>query len=123
VKRYFILLILSLSVLLGHTQLLSPHDFKRQIKKQKGIIVDVRSPEEFLRERINGAINIDTGVKDFLDHLNELDKTKTYFLYCNNGKQSARIAIYMRELGFEKVYELEGGLKAWKEKKYKTITG
>jgi phage shock protein E len=120
-KRQLISLLLVLSVVSGYAQLLSPCEFKYESKKQKGVILDVRSPEEFLKERIEGAINMDTGHKDFLDHLDSLDKTKTYFLYCYNGKRSARIAIYMKELGFTKVYDLEGGLKAWKTKKYRTV--
>ena len=46
------------------------------------VIIDVRTPQEFAEERIEGALNLDYYADTFEDELNKLDKTKTYVIYC-----------------------------------------
>jgi rhodanese-related sulfurtransferase len=45
--------------------------------------------------------------------LEELDKDKTYFVYCLAGGRSAQACGIMKQLGFEKVYNLVGGISQW----------
>ncbi|MFT7587871.1 MAG: rhodanese-related sulfurtransferase [Limisphaerales bacterium] len=47
--------------------------------------------------------------------LKELDKSKSIFLYCSNGKGSTKMTSSFNDWGFENVYTLEGGLEAWKK--------
>jgi rhodanese-related sulfurtransferase len=95
-------------------QTLPADKFQQQLKKEKGILVDVRTPGEFNTERIKGAINIDVNDSAFVSTISKLDKNKPYFLYCGIGKRSARAAAIMREHGFKMVYDLEKGLEGWK---------
>ncbi|MEM9981836.1 MAG: rhodanese-like domain-containing protein, partial [Bacteroidota bacterium] len=53
--------------------------------------------------------------KDFAEQLNQLDKTKTYYVYCKAGGRSTKAAELMVSQGFAKVYNMEGGFSKWEE--------
>ncbi|WP_292730626.1 rhodanese-like domain-containing protein [Methanoculleus sp.] len=76
------------------------------------VVIDVRRPDEFAGGHIPGAINIDSA--DFSEHLDALDRNGTYLVYCQRGGRSAGVRELMREAGFREVYEIEGGMSAWK---------
>jgi len=77
------------------------------------MILDIRTPEEFVAGHIAGAINIDYYAADFEDRLGELDLTVPYVMYCNSGNRSSNALPLMDSIGFEEVYELDGGIQAW----------
>lgn len=100
------------------TGLLAPQQFKTAIDVQKNeIILDVRTPKEYGEAKIHQAQNIDFYQTDFKEIIKQLDRNKTYFVYCRSGKRSANTSTLMREAGFERVYDLKGGILAWKEAK------
>ena len=76
------------------------------------VLVDVRTPVEFQRERIPNAINIDVISGGFLKQIATLDKTKTYFVYCRSGGRSAQACSVMANEGLI-VYNLSGGISNW----------
>ena len=89
-------------------------EFKNKISQtQDAIIIDVRTPEEYAQVHIKSAINIDFYEKDFPNKLEKLDKEKTYLIYCRSGNRSGQTLNLMRQMGFKKVYDLQGGIKAW----------
>lgn len=63
---------------------------------------------------IAGATNINVEADDFKTRIAALDKNKTYFVYCRAGKRSTHAYDLMKEAGFSKVYNLEGGITEWK---------
>lgn len=78
------------------------------------IILDVRTEQEFESGYIKGALNLDIrGGADFIASVEELDKSKTYFVYCRSGARSGQACQLMGQMGFEHVYNLEGGVLAW----------
>ena len=85
------------------------------------VIIDVRTPEEFAEERIDGAINLDYYAGTFEDELNKLDKNRTYVVYCRSGVRSGGTLDLMKELGFKEVYNILGGIIAWKADVLPTI--
>jgi len=92
-------------------------DFKSHIAESKDeVLLDVRTPEEFAGGNIEGAINIDFKAPDFEQKIGELDKNKTYLVYCLSGMRSRKAADRMSELGFTSLYTLNGGYSAWTEK-------
>ncbi len=95
------------------------------IKKNYGnesfVILDVRTPEEFAEGHIKGAINIDFYSPDFKRKLNELDRNKTYLVYCRTGHRSSIAAQMMVELGFKHVYNMNGGILEWKDRGYPVV--
>jgi rhodanese-related sulfurtransferase len=78
------------------------------------VILDVRTPQEWNEGIIPGAINIDIYQGEaFMDALEALDKTKTYFVYCRSGARSGNACNVMSQLGFEKAFNLSGGIMGW----------
>lgn len=76
-------------------------------------ILDVRTPKEFRSVHIENAININYYAETFQDDLNELDKTKTYLIYCRSGARSGRTLDLMKILKFKTVYNMTGGMLQW----------
>ncbi len=76
-------------------------------------ILDIRTPEEFAGGHLAGAINIDYYADDFEDRLAALDLDVPYVMYCNSGNRSGNSLPVMDSLGFQEVYELDGGIQAW----------
>ena len=77
------------------------------------VVVDVRTPEEWSRARIEGSINIDQMADTFPDEIDKLDKTRLYLIYCTDAKRSVEALALMKQKGFKTVYEIEGGVIAW----------
>lgn len=78
-------------------------------------VLDVRTHEEVKEGMIPGAIQLDIyQPQQFIDGLERLDKSKTYFVYCRVGGRSAQACAIMNQMGFEKAYNLIGGFKNWK---------
>ncbi len=81
---------------------------------EKGMILDVRTEDEFNRGKIPNAINIDIFKgQGFIYALEELDKTKNYYVYCAAGSRSANACNIMKELDFSNAYNLIGGISEW----------
>jgi rhodanese-related sulfurtransferase len=77
-------------------------------------LVDVRTPKEFEEIRIANAQNIDYNSPTFDEDINKLDKNKPVILYCRSGVRSAKCGKKLKDAGFKKVYDLEGGISKWK---------
>ena len=52
----------------------------------------------------------------FKDRVAQLDRDKSYVVYCRSGKRSASASKIMEDLGFKNVKNMEGGYLAWEEK-------
>ncbi len=98
-----------------------PNDFAKEIVAVSDVVVlDVRTAKEYAESHLNGAINIDfLQTKDFEKRIAELDKTKTYYVYCRSGKRSHNAAVKMRALGLN-VVDMKGGIIAWNKEKLPT---
>ena len=78
------------------------------------IIIDVRTPEECAEGIIPNAICIDIFKgQDFVYEVDALDKNKLVFVYCKAGGRSSQACSIMKELGFEKTFNLLGGFMHW----------
>jgi rhodanese-related sulfurtransferase len=84
------------------------------------VILDVRTPEEYAAEHLENAVNVSFNAPDFSDMVNQLDKSKTYVVYCRTGVRSAKASAVMKEMGFKRVYDM-GGIEGWKEAGYPTV--
>lgn len=77
------------------------------------VVLDIRTPEEFAGPRLADSVNVDFYAADFASRLDELDKTATYVVYCRSGNRTSQAIPIMRDLGFEVVYEVDGGIVSW----------
>ncbi len=101
--------------------LISADSLKVMLNNEHGILLDVRTPEEFAEGHLPGAINIDFKNEGFSAALDTLDKTKQYEVYCRSGHRSGESTEMMSKKGFKKVYDLEGGILKWQEKGFETV--
>ncbi len=92
---------------------LSGPEFKEAMEKSDGILLDVRRQEEFTQGHLPNAANLDYLAYDFIDQMEQLDPEQTYLVYCRSGRRSIRACTLMQNGGFQKVYNLDGGLKNW----------
>lgn len=86
------------------------------IKNESTVVVDVRTADEFDSFRIKNSINIDYYSKNFLDSISSYKEKKNIILYCRSGRRSYYAAKLMQEKGFNKIYNLKGGILELKKK-------
>ncbi len=78
------------------------------------VVLDVRTEDEVADGVIANAIHIDIYKGEaFIAEIDELDKSKNYYVYCRSGNRSGQACNIMEELGFENAYNLEGGVLEW----------
>lgn len=85
------------------------------------VIIDVRTREEFSGGHIENAANIDFYSETFRDMLDNLDKNKTYLIYCRSGARSGNTLEIMAGLNFEEVYNILGGMIQWQSAEFPTV--
>ena len=101
---------------------ISPKDLNQIFNKKlsENIILDVRTKEECFESKIPGSLNIDYYSENFKNNLDSLNKDLNYYIYCRSGNRSGKTVIILRDKGFKSVYNLEGGILAWKKENYIT---
>tara|TARA_B100000925_G_scaffold283722_1_gene257900 strand:+ start:124 stop:501 length:378 start_codon:yes stop_codon:yes gene_type:complete len=103
-------------------EILKYSDFKKKIESSDVILIDVRTPMEFSQGHIQGSVNVDfKEEKDFQNYFENLDKSETIFLYCRSGNRSRKSAEKLIDLGFNKIYDLDGGFIEWNLNELKKI--
>jgi thioredoxin len=80
---------------------------------EKPQLLDVRTPEEFGVEHLENADNVNVNSPDFATKAAQYDKSKPIFVYCKVGGRSAQAADKLVAMGFNEVYNLEGGIMKW----------
>ena len=84
-------------------------DVKAMVEEKPGVIIDVRTTEEFTSGHLAKADhNFDVTNGEFQSKLDSLDKNKTYYLYCRSGNRSGKAAKIMKNNGFEDVHNIGG---------------
>lgn len=102
-------------------KLVTADEMKQIIELEDVQVVDVRTASEFEAIRVKSAQNIDFNSPTFDTDIQKLDKSKPVVLYCKGGGRSAKCAKKLKDAGFEKIYDLEGGLSKWEHSKILNI--
>ncbi len=98
---------------------ISAIDFKNQLNSTKNfILLDVRTPDEFAKGYVPGAININFFDKNFKEKVAQLPATKPVYVYCAVGGRSAKASALLAALNHKEIYNLEGGFTAWQKLKF-----
>ena len=79
-------------------------------------LVDVRTYSEYAEGCLPGAILIDIKQPSFDSLVCQLDRNRPVFVYCRVGRRSMEAAKALEKNKFKIVYNLDGGIVAWKEK-------
>ena len=103
----------------GAVPKISPDQAADIIKAGNTLILDVRdAPEVAASGKIAGAVNVSRGMLEFRAdpespyYDKNFDKNKTVILYCASGGRSALAGKLLKDMGYEKVYNV-GGFKDW----------
>ncbi len=95
-------------------EILDTRAYKDAVLGKKVQLVDVRTQREFRSGHIGRAVNIDFFKgREFAQAFEKFDKQKPLYLYCRSGSRSQKAARKLVAMGFEKVYDLKGGILAW----------
>jgi rhodanese-related sulfurtransferase len=99
----------------------NPAEAKEMIAKNNTLVVDVRdAPEVASSGKVAGAVHVSRGMLEFRAdpespyHDKNFAKDKTVILYCASGGRSALAGKALKDLGYERVYNL-GAFKDWAE--------
>ena len=98
-------------------------DFEKRRTKGKAPVLDVRSPEEFVKGHVTGAMNADIHSPDFAAKAAKFDKKKPILVNCHAGSRGAIAAAELARLGFKSVFNLDGGLDAWEKAGHEPAKG
>ncbi len=80
------------------------------------VILDVRTQEEVDEGHIAECLHIDIqNPTGFMEEVQKLDPDKAYYVYCRSGGRSKQACMVLSSLGFNEVYNLEGGYEGWLE--------
>lgn len=90
-----------------------PLEAVQLINHDDALLVDVREDSEYATGHVQDSIHIPLG--RLSERMAELDayKGRAVVVGCRSGHRSARACAMLRKQGFEKVYNLRGGILAW----------
>ncbi|MEI0492475.1 rhodanese-like domain-containing protein [Brachyspira intermedia] len=113
-KKILLYFIISVSLLFVFSCSKKPYDninLKKALdlmsKSTNLVLLDVRTPEEYMGGSAPNSINIDVLNTDFKSKIDLLDKNKEYIVYCRSGNRSAIASSIMATNGFLHVYNLQ----------------
>lgn len=102
-----------------HLQEMTPTEVHDALRSHDIVLIDVREPQEYVTERIHGAL---------LFPLSSFDPRalpvggRPVVLHCGSGKRSAMAVAKCIEAGVPVTAHLKGGIMAWKHARHPTIT-
>ncbi len=75
-------------------------------------LIDVREPHEYSAANIGGEL---ISLQTIPEKIGQIDKNKKVVVMCRSGKRSANAILYLQQQGYNNLYNLEGGILAWKD--------
>ncbi len=88
-------------------------ELKQKMDRGEDInVLDVREPHEY--EVANIGVRL-LPLGELPQRLAELDRDENFAIHCKTGARSARAVRLLQDAGFEKVYNVKGGITAWSE--------
>ena len=117
-KKFYLYISTVIAVIIGvfiaitltnQTETTDMSDWKQTIEEEPGLVVDVRTQNEFDNGHLALTdLQLDFNSGEFEANVDNLDKDKTYYLYCRTGNRSGQAATIMKERGFDNVYNIGG---------------
>jgi phage shock protein E len=77
-----------------------------EITQGKAYLVDVRTPEEYNKQHLKYAQNINIRSADFAAQVKKLSKDKQVYLYCHSGNRSGKATDSLQTLGYTRSYNI-----------------
>jgi rhodanese-related sulfurtransferase len=105
----------------GRVENLSPDRAAAELERGEAVLIDLREPGELTEQgTIPGSVHAPRGMLEFYAdptskyHRPEFDASRRVILHCASGGRSALAADTLRQLGYENVAHIDGGITAWK---------
>lgn len=93
-------------------QQLTPAQLKERLARGPApVILDVREPWEVAVCALPGARHIP--MREIPAHTDDLPRDADVVVVCHHGVRSQYVASFLERLGFERLYNLAGGIDAW----------
>ena len=100
---------------------LKPHAVHEALKSGEVLLFDVREPQEFAAERIEGAVHFP--LSSFDPRALPVSDGRPIVMQCGSGMRSAKAVGLCQQAGLEVDRHLEGGINAWKQAGLPTVSG
>ena len=119
IKPEIVTLKKSVDISLGKGTHVKPSEWNRLIADPETLVLDTRNDYEFKTGTFRGAINPDVAkfsdLPEYVAGNLTPDKHKRIAMFCTGGIRCEKFAPYMKQLGFEEVFQLEGGILKYLE--------
>jgi rhodanese-related sulfurtransferase len=93
---------------------LNPAEVVQLMNREKAVVVDVCSAEEFATGHVTGAKNVPLGELEAKLAGTVKNKALPVVLVCATGMRSKRAVAIAKKLGYENAHSLTGGMGAWR---------
>ncbi len=101
---------------------ISVTELQQILATKKVQLIDVRTSFEFTQGHIKNAMFINFLEEGFIQQVEEkLNKKEPVYIYCRTGNRSAYAAKDLYKKGFNKVYNVLGGITSWKNKNFEIV--
>jgi rhodanese-related sulfurtransferase len=97
----------------------TPQEAADELVSGTAVLVDVRQSGEWDHGHIDRSVPVPRGLLEFFAdptsprHMEELDPTRRVIVVCHSGARAALAAATLRDMGYQDVAILDGGLAAW----------
>jgi rhodanese-related sulfurtransferase len=90
---------------------------------ERFLLIDVREESEWAKDHLPGAIHLGKGIieRDVEERVPE--QSTPMVLYCGGGFRSALAADNLQKMGYTAVLSMDGGIREWREKGYRLVSG
>ncbi len=90
---------------------ISIDELKATLAKQAITVLDIRDPKDYAAGHIETAKSMtNDSLSAFIE---QADKNKAYAVCCYRGVSSQSAVLYLKNIGFKRVYSVSGGYNAW----------
>lgn len=92
-------------------QQIAPCTLATRLGRETLLLLDVREPWEVQLSPFPGAMHVP--MREIPARVDELPAQQAIVCICHHGARSAQVALFLEHRGFDRVYNLAGGIDAW----------
>ena len=101
-------------VVIGTIERLSPSEFEKVIQNESVFLLNVHTPYQGQIDGTDEIIEDWENIEKYMDKLPK-DTSIPIAVYCRSGRMSEAVAEDLKEMGYQKIYDLDGGMNTWEE--------
>lgn len=92
-------------------QQIAPRALASRLREEPLLLLDVREAWEVAISAFPGALHVP--MREIPSRVDELPSQRPIVCICHHGARSAQVALFLEHRGFQRVYNLAGGIDAW----------